>query len=437
MGRKVFLSVLGTNYYHEAKYYSGIEPKGEEIVTRFIQEQLVINNCRDWTENDQIYIFLTKQAKSENWVSPAQPNHQKGSYQGLYEKLENLHYRCKISPISILEGFSEKEIWNIFETVYNNLEEKDEIYFDVTHAFRSIPMLVVVLINYAKFLKNVELKSISYGAFEKLGAGYEVEKMDISQRNAPILELKSFSDLQDWTSAASEFLSTGRFIKIIEKVNHNSNIDLFDFSNEILTCRGVEIQNGEKILNLRKVLNKTSYEQIPFIAIKEKIFDKVKEYKQEDVLNGFRAVKYCIDFDLVQQGITLLIESIVSKVLVDIGVKDKRKLTNYKVRNVVSVCLQKDSVEEIRILDFLNDREKEYTSKKQKKIIEYSSIRDNVFKLSYKKELTNKVFCELSQRVRNDINHAGYRTDPMVSNDFKSILEEYYKACCELLSCKS
>lgn len=437
MARKVFLSVLGTNYYHEAKYYIGIEPTGEEVVTRFIQEQLIINNCSNWTENDKIFIFLTEQARKENWESPAQPNNQKGSYNGLKETLQNLNYSCEILPIPIPDGFSENEIWNIFETVYNILDTDDEIYFDVTHAFRSIPMLVVVLINYAKFLKSVNLKSIAYGAFEKLGPAYQVEKMNINQRNAPILELKSFSDLQDWTSAASEFLNTGRLKKIIEKVNQDNNIKLFDFSNEILTCRGVEIQNSEKLLNLKKVLKNVPDEKPPFKEIKEKIIDKVKDYKQEDVLNGFRAVKYCIDFDLVQQGITLLIESIISKVIVDIGVKAKEKLTNYKVRNVVSVCLQKESIDQVNIDDFLNKREKEYETKKQKKIIEYSSYRESIFNLSYKKDLTNKVFSELSERVRNDINHAGYRNEPIESNDFISKLEYYYSVCCELLSCKS
>ena len=33
------------------------------------------------------------------------------------------------------------------------MQDGDELYFDLTHGFRYLPMLVMVLINYSKFLK--------------------------------------------------------------------------------------------------------------------------------------------------------------------------------------------------------------------------------------------------------------------------------------------
>ena len=431
MARKVFISILGTSSYLETKYFFGKEPKGDEKPTRFVQEATVSNLCSSWTEQDKVRIFLTNDAKMSNWVD----NGNKELYEGLQSRLKNLNFKFDLKAIPIKEGFSEDEIWSIFETVFNEIEYDSEIYFDITHAFRSIPMLVMVLINYSKFLKNVKVKGIYYGVFEKLGPAYKVKEIEVKNRYAPIIDLIAFSDLQDWTSATSEFINTGRLKNIIKKVNYSNNFEFFDFSEEILTCRGIEIQNGEKVIKLKKELLKATDEKIPFKAIKEKIIDKVKDYKQEDVFNGFRAVKYCIDFDIIQQGITLLIESVISKVLVDIGVTKRAKLTSFKVRNVVGVCLQKNSIDEINIEDFLNVYDKKYESTKQKKIKEYSSYCDSIFKLSYKDDLTNKVFNELSQKVRNDINHAGYRPEPLESNVFKSTLEDYYEICCELLSC--
>lgn len=38
--------------------------------------------------------------------------------------------------------------------------EGDEIIFDITHSFRSIPMLAITIMNYAKVLKNCKLKEV-------------------------------------------------------------------------------------------------------------------------------------------------------------------------------------------------------------------------------------------------------------------------------------
>ena len=431
MARNVFLSVLGSTNYYSCTYVQGEFKSGN---VRYIQQAtLGFINAASWNSNSIGYILVTSGEKGSyktNWLDNGHKKHGTDEIiiqTGLQSELKKTGLSFDIKYEVIKEGKDENELWQIFQTIYELLEDNDNVYIDITHGFRYLPLLTIVLLNYGKFLKNISVKHISYGNYESRNENNE----------AQIIDLLAFSDLHDWTSAANEFFNTGRLKNIIDKVNQNNNIELFDFSKEILTCRGVEIQNGEQVLNLKKVLNKSTNEKIPFKAIKEKIIDKVRDYKQEDVLNGFRAVKYCIDFDLIQQGITFLIESIISKVLVDIGVNKKLKLTNYKVRNVVSVCLQKTSIDEVDILDLLNVREKKYESKKQKKIKEYSSYCDSIFKLSYKNDLTNKVFNELSQKVRNDINHAGYRTDPLGSNIFKSKLADYYKICCELLSCKS
>ena len=62
--------------------------------------------------------------------------------------------------VHIPEGKSTEEMWELFEVIYSQLQEGDELYLDITNSFRYLPMLLVVLVNYAKMLKNVTVKAI-------------------------------------------------------------------------------------------------------------------------------------------------------------------------------------------------------------------------------------------------------------------------------------
>ena len=88
---------------------------------------------------------------------------------GLEKCLSEIKLPCPVTRVEIPEGKSEAEIWEIFNIVFGSLEREDEVVFDITHAFRSIPMLAIVILNYAKMMKKVTLSGIYYGAFEVLG----------------------------------------------------------------------------------------------------------------------------------------------------------------------------------------------------------------------------------------------------------------------------
>ena len=131
-----------------------------------------------------------EKSKIDNWETPAQAKNylvkrgERDTYTGLKKVLEKNKFPFEVKDIKIPNGDYEEEIWEIFESVYNVLKDGDEVYFDITHAFRSIPMLVMVLINYAKFLKNIKVKSITYGNWEARD----------SENFAPIMDLITFSD---------------------------------------------------------------------------------------------------------------------------------------------------------------------------------------------------------------------------------------------------
>ena len=216
MMRKVFISFLGTNNYLETHYVlNGLKSP----VVRFVQQALIGFLCKDWTENDRVMIFYTKASHDKNWVDGGQGERVSAVENiGLFSVLQSMQQsvdnplHAKVEGYEIAEGFSEEEIWSIFDCVYEKLQEGDCIYFDVTHAFRSIPLFSTVLFNYARFMKGIKLVSVHYGAFEKLGSAFWVKTNipDPDKREAPIVDLTSLVDLQNTNVAANNFIEFGK-----------------------------------------------------------------------------------------------------------------------------------------------------------------------------------------------------------------------------------
>lgn len=158
MPRKVFISVLGTGFYGSCKYVKGDFVSSE---TRFIQEAaLEFYDARQWAATDTALFLLTARAEEINWrkeIKERSDRNGQQPYTGLEQILIEMKLPFTPMPLSIPDGKDEKEMWAIFDILFNSLREGDELYFDLTHSFRYLPMLVLVLGNYAKFLKGVEV----------------------------------------------------------------------------------------------------------------------------------------------------------------------------------------------------------------------------------------------------------------------------------------
>lgn len=87
------------------------------------------------------------------------------------------------------------------------LNENDELYVDITHSFRSLPLYVMNLLVYLRNVspKRIEIKGIYYGM---LDARYEFNDI------APIVELSDILNVNDWISGAYSFMQFGNAYKI-------------------------------------------------------------------------------------------------------------------------------------------------------------------------------------------------------------------------------
>ena len=169
MSRK-FISMLGTGNYSKCCYDNGID----KVKTRFIQEAVIKMYMKDITEDDEIVIFMTDVSKKKNWVdsdlivegistkfnrikeidniSREKINNiikdlenyndkiVKGEKKGLRTIIHDNFPGVKVKEVEVSEGKNTEELWDTFDKILNEIQDNDNIIFDITHGFRSIPM---------------------------------------------------------------------------------------------------------------------------------------------------------------------------------------------------------------------------------------------------------------------------------------------------------
>lgn len=437
MARKVFISFLGTTNYLET-YYQIEEKKYGPV--RFVQEALADHICSNWTSEDKIFIFYTTQSSETkelgsyelNWLDNGQSKAvSEIETKGLQGILKSKPYASLVESYEIKEGFSENDVWDIFNVVYDKLKQNDEIYFDVTHAFRSIPMFSTVLFNFSQFMKQTKLISVHYGAFEKLGPAYKVKTIPLEQRIAPILDLTSIIQLQNVTQIASDFSNFGKVsgvghifnartedksINLLVSRLRNETSKLDDY---ILTNKIDQIKKGDFVKDIMSQINNIR-ERNAYNHAQNELLNKLEESISKFTPNGgdnniIQAVLWSLKYNMIQQAYTLAEEYLISKVcdLLKLDNKFEEQLTR---RNFISkiMSISKNDIKNKSFKEELNI-DKEFT----KDILNNNLIIE-----------IRKIFPKISSN-RNILCHA--KKTELTAKKFKQQLEKNFLECCNYI----
>ncbi|WP_373731893.1 TIGR02221 family CRISPR-associated protein [Bacteroides heparinolyticus] len=388
--KATLLSVLGTGNYGVSVY----EMAGKKEEDMYIQSALYRMLREEY--DLELKIFLTKKAGETNWEG-----------EGLASRLQKLQPAAKVETIAISDGKNEEEIWENFQYFYHAIQERDKVFVDITHSFRSIPIILLSVLELAKRVKKIEVLDIFYGTFEK--ENYAEGKAE------QVISLSVYNQIADWENAISRFLETGYAQNmagmakklagsIIKKTDKREEAQLFalmtemrnlamrieEFSEKLFAVRGREI--CESVFAIRKTLQDLEKidgdkEQVsllqPFYICLEPLKQLFAPFKEENtkILNMCEIVKLCIRFNLLQQGLTFLEENI----------------TSYLVEN------------------YTGESNEANMRKKREHIAEefYETEDMELLKRSFPLE---KEVCENIRKIRkdikglrNDINHAGFR----------------------------
>lgn len=421
MARKVFISVLGAGFYGKCVY--GKADRGfRSSETRFVQQAtLEYLGARGWSEDDAVYILTTEKAKKDNWdktIATRMNFHtkQEEDYKGLERILLDMGLHCTVETVDIPNGVNEEEIWQIFEKLILDvngksiIREGDELYFDLTHGFRYLPMLVLVLGNYAKFMKKTRKCSITYGNFE----------MKDADGVAPIIDLLPLAALQDWTYAIGDYMNNG-YVDEMELLANESLVPILsnrsavkdealkdDAKNmkglvssikkvayERQTCRGISVIDSKSVNQLRDNIEKTSKVVVKaFRPLVDKIGESLNTFDVvQNVMNMFAAAQWCYDNHQYQSATTFLEEGVITYFCQRHGVN----YLNEDLRNMVTYAftIKKFSIGEDK-----------WNVTFEKGLLLRRLLNDP---LMSDMQLVNS-FQDFFSSVRNDYNHCGIRS---------------------------
>jgi len=171
---------LGTGDYKLINY----ELNGQTYETRFaaIASRFFHDTCNPDNPVVAAWVIVTPESKKKN--------------------LQHLEAAWPIDlPLKLIELSDASQVkswWGLFDRVAEVISEGDRLVLDITHGFRSMPILSLLMISFLKTVRNADLSMLSYGA------------LDATENNlTPVFDLTPLVSLLDWTQAVNLFDRSG------------------------------------------------------------------------------------------------------------------------------------------------------------------------------------------------------------------------------------
>ena len=388
------ITFLGTNDYKDIIY--SFDGK-ETLPTKLFPKSL----C-EFFQPEELLAVITKKAR-DKW------------FDLLKADVEALG--IKVTPVEIPDGHRVEDLWTIFDLLTKHLKAEDEVIFDITHSFRTLPFLSFLAANFLQTAKNVQIKGIYYGAFD---AAQEKENSDF--KIAPVFDLTPFIELSRWLTATDKFTTTGNasdlgnILKSIQGKENSSKI-----KNAVLPTTFEEIGNSIKTLSTAIQVNRpqeigqsanriqellvdeetileTNKFAKPFAVLLDSMSNEYKLFSKDDLNSQTQWISWYLKRGQIVQAVMLMREWVVSficeKSQSDIYVYKNRKTAEDSLNHITYSIKRKS--EEVR-------EQKEEVIKLSEEIMQKPDW-EKVIKL------WNKL-----QDFRNDIAHFGFRDNPLSS----------------------
>lgn len=376
----VLVSFIGRGNYQSCNYVFDNDHRYEthlfvSALSEFYKEEI-----------DRLIVFLTEESRNAK-----RPTDELTYFQ----QLEKLHSEKRLvtpEEIIIKSGKSEQELWEIFETIASNLHKGDELIFDITHAFRSIPILSLLVIAFLRETKEIKLKAIVYGAFEAKD----------ENGNAPVFNLTPFVDLLDWLSATKQFKTTGNANLLVELLEKNNDRNLArtikDLSESLRLLRPVFVMEKSQRLSgfLKNETAKSFVKAKPVLQLFESIQESYSEFdlsepkeeknKEKFIQNLFKLAKWYYKKGQYVQSIATVRELIPTLVCYKMYFDFFRYEDNRKIAEA-----------------YLNQRDDKAPKDTETIKYDWDETRLPIKLKEFWQEVTN---------VRNDVLHVGFNESP-------------------------
>jgi len=245
-----------------------------------------------------------------------------------------------ILHVIIGEDMSSEGQWEWLERILNFIDYGDQLTVDLTHGYRSIPIVFSAAINFLQKAKNVTLQSVHYGAYDKAkDLGF-----------APIVDMKDFYIINEWADAVSRLVEEADARKMAEVAEKTSSFQAGELNDEEIvrtfqeltdTVRNVDVNNvGEKAnAALRLIETKEKEASTTGKILLKLIMDKFTSITTEEPMSGeydkayfmlqLEIIRLLLEHKLFMQAYTVMREFIGSIGMIEI---EKAKVKSSKGR---------------------------------------------------------------------------------------------------------
>ncbi len=305
--------------------------------------------------------------------------------------------------ISIPSGKTEEELWELFTVLTEHVPEGATLIVDVTHSFRTQPMLALAAAYFLRTVRSVQIEHIVYGAFEA---------RDAATGEVPVFDLMPFVQLINWSVAVHQFVHYGQskdladLIKDVHKTTYltpnakrakfaakaASSLKRFAQGLQLVRIQQVHQELAPQLLEaLDKV--QQDVQTLPSLRPLGVLLDQTQKrirplgaahpFTREGLKSQAALIQLMLDFDLVQQAVTTAREAVVTRYALDRGENPCKK------REALERCLGALSrgLQDKNQCDQYSAEERELA------------------------ELWNTL-----SNIRNDINHGGMRPHPIAED---------------------
>ena len=216
----------------------------------------------------------------------------------------------KAKIILIKYGINNEETQENINTVLGieqELNERDEVIVDITHSFRSLPILIMNLLIYLQTVskKKINISHVYYGMLE----------VNRELGHAPVAELSSMLDISKWITGAYAFENFGNAYQIadlIESENKDVSERLRRFSN-LMNLNHLGLLKRE-INSLKAIKNTTYRTLIPSLIITPIVNRFIAQFENIRTLSLFqlRLAKWQFEHHNYTAAYISVIESIIT-----------------------------------------------------------------------------------------------------------------------------
>jgi CRISPR-associated Csx2 family protein len=168
--------------------------------------------------------------------------------------------------------------FKIFADALSTLPKKSTIYLDITHSFRSLPIMAVSAVDYLNTVsgKNFTIESIYYGM------------LDVSRElgYTPVIKLDYILQLQQWAKGGYAFLEYGdtdMIRDLLSKSNKNAAQRLKEFADTLSMNYIHEID--QQLNNLRSLTESKGYSELEKMIVPQIFKNFLKRFDSKTMLS--------------------------------------------------------------------------------------------------------------------------------------------------------